>query len=210
MGMLREYVRVIFRHWVSAMTGAAGLMASVIAAYNDSNKLFIGMTAVLGLGFLLMAGYRAWREERLAYLAELDKNQKPEIKGEAYGFRVSMRSSGMGKRGAHLMLKMDLCNHRQVPTSFISVQIEGCQTNPASRFSESMFSVIDTRGKSEYVPPRPDLPQGRSVTVEWFVSIEVDAQDYLEIQLDQASIEVIDSFGNRHPIQVRAGESVAF
>ncbi|MEP6961304.1 MAG: hypothetical protein ABI995_04460 [Acidobacteriota bacterium] len=208
--MLRDYLRAIFRHWAAAMTGAAGLLASVIAAIRNDNVLFIWMTAGLGLAFLLTAGYRAWRQEHVAYLAELEKNQKPEIKGEAYGFRVRMQTSGMGTRGADLILRMDLCNHRQVPTNFIGVQIEGAQTTPPSRFFESNLPVILTRGDSEYVPPRPDLPHGRSVTVEWCVSIEVDGRDYGEVQIDQASIEVIDSFGNRHPIQIRAGESVTF
>jgi hypothetical protein len=210
MGMVREYLQAIFRHWAAAMTGAAGLLASVIAAANDSNKLFVWMTAGLGIAFLFIAGYRAWREEHMAYLAELGKNQKPEIKGEAYNFRVEMMGSGMGKRSADLSFSMDLCNHRQVPTSFIGMRMEGGETTPPSRFSESVLPVIRTMGKSEYVAPRPDLPQGRSVTVEWFVTVEVDEQDYLELQIDSASIEVIDSFGNLHPIQIRAGESVAF
>jgi hypothetical protein len=144
--MVRLYLRAVFHHWAAAMTGTAGLLASVVAAARNSNTLFVVLTAVLGVSFLFLAGYKAWKEERENYEGELAKNQRPEIHGEAFEFVMGIHGHGNAPKHCHggIRFSINLCNYRAVNTNLVGIEIDRSGMNPPVRFSRpSSFHMRD-------------------------------------------------------------------
>src|SRR4051812_12902207 len=77
------------------MMSCAGFTALgvYVAATNKGNGWVVGGSAILAVVFFVAASYRTWRDEHGKYVAEIARNPRPKIVGEAFNF------SGYGIHG---------------------------------------------------------------------------------------------------------------
>jgi hypothetical protein len=161
----------------------------------------------------LVAQYKAWSLERDKYEAELGKNGRPEIHGEAFGFQVKMRGDDYEPRScsATIEFSLDLCNYRPIFTNLAGIQINGTAINPPASFSESSLAAMVSQ--LDLASVRPELPMGKRITAKWAVDIEVKGAnwgDFDSFNVERMQICVVDGFGGHHKIPVRRGDGLIF
>lgn len=116
------FLQAFRRHWGVLVTGIASIPFTFLWLYvsNEAAKIAFGLLAV---GCVFMASYFVWRDQRRDYLAEYDRNGKPEIKctiRAGYINQVPVRQDEDRKiiipNEAIIVLETVLENLRQVPT----------------------------------------------------------------------------------------------
>jgi len=93
---LSAFLRAVGKHWWSLLSCAFFTILGLFVAYaNKSNAWVVQGSFIVAALCLLIACYRAWRDEHTALEDEIAKNQKPELKIEllASFFEVSPHPS---------------------------------------------------------------------------------------------------------------------
>jgi hypothetical protein len=81
--LISDFAHALANDGIGLISGVGGVALAFLAAYfafiAQHNIAVLWLLAVLSIS---VAAYRVWVKERRAYLAERDKNENPEIKGE--------------------------------------------------------------------------------------------------------------------------------
>src|SRR4051812_40176987 len=93
-----------------------------VAATNRGNAWVLGGTGVLAVVFLLVAAYKAWRDEHDKYADAIAKNQRPDIQGEAfnfsgYGIYGDGHYKGQWSADCEVSFEIFMCNQNSVNTT---------------------------------------------------------------------------------------------
>ena len=88
---------------------------------------------------LVVAAYLAWAEEHKKYEAELAKNLRLEIEGQAFAVELLDRPGEDGVE-AHgkINFALSLCNHRSVATNIKYVLLDGSALDRPVRSEEQL------------------------------------------------------------------------
>ena len=178
-----------------------------IAATNKGNAWVVGGSAVFALIFLVIASYRTWRDEHDRYIGEITKNQKPDIRGEAfnfsgYGIFGEGQTCGHWSVDCQTTFELFLCNQRPINTTLKDIHLDGSKLVPPVIFR-----------LSEDPPASFELPHGIGKTIKVKADATVDGSriaDVPPIIMDDLRVQVEDAFGQEHPIQIRNGERLIF
>lgn len=216
--MFREYIAVVKRHFgnfiAGPIVGAFGLLAAFIGWKTGASPEFVKWTAWISLAVfplsIFPAQYYAWKDERLELEKERAKNEKPEIGGEAWNFKVGIKGpsviSGKSYFGAQVYFAMRVCNSRQVKTSVRDVILDGSNLNPPVKFYrvQQLAEYPSPAGMPQLI-----LDHGIHKDIPCAFQAEMEGEPK-NVILDNLIIELVDGFGVHHSIQTRAGESLAF
>ena len=213
---VRLFTAALFKHWWELMSCAGFTILSVyIAATNKGNGWVVGGSAFLAAVFFTVAAYRTWRDEHDKYTSEVAKNQRPDVRGEAFDFKgdgVSGDGLYRGHRNAYtgVSFKLFLCNHSPVNTTLKNIDYDGSQLTPPVEFG---FDAVDIAFGHESFPVDTELPHGIGKTLTVHTEATVDGfriADVPPIVMDNLQVHVVDAFDQRHPIRIRQGERLTF
>jgi hypothetical protein len=139
------------------------------------------------------------------------QSRKPYLVGEASGFE------SIGKRGEtyvdqafvsryrELKFTLELCNHRGPTTNLSEIVLNGSNLSPIVRFARCTVPVWP-----QLAPP-VEFPCGIKKSIDVFSEAAVSvspAAGLLEIDLASLVVNVIDAFGDSHPISIRDGSTL--
>jgi hypothetical protein len=212
--LVREYVVLVLKHrgkWIAGPVAAIfGLIVVPIVGlrggFSQQTTTWLSVASVVTAILLLWpAQYSAWKQERQSRHEAESKYQKPEIKGEAYGFgfddkriNTELVDHVTNKSRVAYQFKLDLHNHRDVATNLIAIELDG------SRLPESVkFSNI------EY-PHGILLEYAKSITVDVHCMADAtyDPGGLNFIDLDKLNVYITDGLHERHEIPTRPGEKL--
>jgi hypothetical protein len=197
----------MFKHWWALMSCAAFTGLGVYAAAtNKGNSWVVDGSAVLAVVFFVLAAFLTWNDEHQKYVAEVAKNQMPDIKGqlEMVGSGMYGISTGSGETSCScdLIFDLSLCNHRPVNTTLQGIDFDGSQLNPPVVFSPSVAQ------RHEWFPAGALLTHGIGVTAQAIVEARVSGTTFTSLSLNALRVHVIDAFGNRHLLSMKQGQTV--
>ena len=150
--------------------------------------------------------------------AEHAKNAMPDIRGELFDFERQTyglgHDYGVWSSHARVRFTVAVCNHRDVLTNIDRLEIDGTGTKtPCSVTILTFGGVGDSFDELPSVPPDVELPRGiqKHLVGTALVQMNVDVSTG-PTKLDVTRLKPIlmDGFGNRHQLSVRAGEVVEF
>jgi len=180
-----------------------------------AQALKYGAWATLGIAvfMIFVAQYEVWKHEREEREKEVGKNQRPEIKGEAYGFeldRLGMQSQtqdaqGIWSSSAAIIFRICVCNHRPVPTNMIDVRLDGSAVNWPIKFGSCSLP--------QGTPVAVCLEHGYSKVFLVKSTVEVDSfrlDEIGEMSLEYLGVSVIDGFGGVHPLSLSSDARLYF
>lgn len=210
------FLKALLGHWWALMSCAAFTFLGVYAAAANKASTWI----VAGIGFLavlffVVAAFKTWADEHRKCVAEIAKNQKPDIRGEAFDF-LSSEGSGEGNYRDHwrsytdLTFELFLCNQRPVTSNLRAIELDGTQLVPPVTFDVMRHAV---NMEPDLTTLDVELSQGMSRTLSVNGTATVYGMrlaDVPPIMLDKLIVTVIDGFEQRHRIRVRAGERLRF
>jgi hypothetical protein len=206
----------MFKHWWELMSCAAFTILGVyIAATNKGNGWVVGGIAFLAAVFFLMAAYRTWRDEHHRYIGEVARNQRPDIKGEAfnfsgYGVHGEGHEHGHWSAGCNVTFEIYVCNHNPITTTLKAVEVDGSRLTPPVNFD---FRVIEAVLREPAFPVGMEMPHGMGKTMKVRATATVDRMRLAEIPpivLDDIQVHIVDAFEHKHPIRVKQGERLIF
>jgi hypothetical protein len=211
------FTTALLQHWLALMSCAAFTFFGVyIAATNRGNSWVVGGSAVLAALFFVVAAYKSWRDEHDRYMLEVAKNQKPEIKGEAFnftGYGIHGDGQEYGHWSAHseITFELYLCNQRPITTNLKSIHLDGSRLVPPVSFALLPESETPDELLRNAPLSRVELPHGTGKTIKVKTDATVDNMRLAgvpPIVMDNLQIRIVDAFDQEHPIRIRSGERV--
>jgi hypothetical protein len=189
----------------AAFTG----LTIALALWPDQSKvngLFIRGCGALAVLFFVLASYGAWKQQRDLFLAELAKNQNPELRGEAYDFArdpngtITHTDSNVDGHRVYVPFSFTLAitNHRPVNTNLSKLIIDGREVQPPIEL-----------WKIEY-PHFIELEYAKIVRlrVTGTTGVEADPGEIGVVRLDNLKVAVVDGLGDQHDIPVHPGSQL--
>jgi hypothetical protein len=232
----REYIVVVRRHCgkflagpsVSAL-GLIGAFAAWLAGADPSVVKWIAwISAAAFVLSIIPAQFGAWKEERELRdkeveeerrLRELEeaKNQQPEIRGEAFNFMASGKASGHTQGAwscsANVAFEMEVCNFRQADTNLRGIELDGSEMEHPATFTHVVACQVVPGEDIEHRPHEVRAPiLSPGVCVSLRCAAYMDSSGLREwpeddkLNMEKLNIHLINGFGNRHPINIRARE----
>lgn len=197
-----QFLKAFTKSWFTLMSGPATVPFTIAAVF-VSQPWLKALLGALALSCAILSSYLVWCNERLAYIGEREKNGWPDIRGEAFNFHTGSHGDSFDTKSCWTIVsfQMSLCNHRQVLTNLKAIELEGDDMKIPARFSPTNFH---SEGHE-----KPELPRGLNTIINCATRMEVSDHFYDEIRsMDLAGLKiyVVDGFGERHQITVRAGE----
>jgi hypothetical protein len=230
-----EYLVMVAKLWGNHIAGpilaVISIPLGVAAAYYSGDpttaarvvKWSAWLTGSASIFMIFVAQYDAWCGEREKYETELAKNGKPEIRGEASGFRRhGLLSEGRYEGGpshASVQIKftLTLCNHRPVPTNLKAIELNiQHMLGKVTLFSDITLNPLSP----DPMKPNPSpnsvlLDYAISATVQVFAMVTVyglmlvDLKEQ-EVALDKLEVYAVDGLGGRHRLAIPAEEKLWF
>ncbi len=150
-----EYLVKVRRAWSKAIIGPVLVVLAFIfsvCVLVDQDKLLgyriqkvSAAVSLLAAFFMpVLAQYWVWKKDRKILLAEIAKNARPEISGDAYAFRLDPQSALESRIYTDELTIPFVCiiflsNDRQVPTTWLLLEMNGSGTQPPCTFSDVSF-----------------------------------------------------------------------
>jgi hypothetical protein len=205
------WMKALLKVWWASMGSAVFMILSVYTAITHrSESWLLTVTIILALALLAIASYRTWGEQYDRAEKEILKNAKPDIRGEAFGFKTGIKGttqvSGKSYAGAEFGFTVIACNHRQAKTSIRDVVLDGSLLSPPIVFSGAS-EMSPSAGVKPKTPQEIMLDYGIHKTLSLSCSARVEGTP-TEVKLDNLAVNIVDGFGGYHPIKVKAGESL--
>src|SRR5271170_58212 len=146
-GRVREYVALVTRLWGRLIAGPIAAVCSLIGLVVGLS-LHLGPTATSVLSVVPLADsilliwpaqYEAWKQERVERELEVAKNQKPDLRGEAYDFsrnqHGTITSTMSSDEGWTVFVPfhftLSVTNHRQATTNLSKLILDATDVQPA-------------------------------------------------------------------------------
>ena len=201
--LIRLFAAAMFRKLWALMSCAAFTGLGVYAAAtNKGNSWVVDGSFVLAVVFFVLAAFLTWNDEHQKYVAEVAKNQMPDIKGQLEMVGSGMNGTGETSCSCDLIFDLSLCNHRPVNTTLQGIDFDGSQLTPPVVFSPSVAH------RHKWFPAGKLLTHGIGVTAQAIVEARVSGTTFTSLSLDALRVHVIDAFGNRHLLSMKQGQTV--
>jgi hypothetical protein len=180
------------------------------AAASKGNMLLIGGSGFLAAIFFGVATYHAWREEYDRYAGEVANYRSPDISGEAFsfsGYRIQGNDRTDWSASYEVRFEVLFRNHSPVNSTLKRIELDGTRLTPAF-----LFDFGAALGEPA-LPVGLELPRGIGKQVTVRVAAKVGGlrmRQIPPIALDNLAVHIVDSFEQKHPIRIRAGERLIF
>ena len=213
---IRLFAAALFKHWWELMSCAGFTILGVyIAATDRGNGWVVGGSAFLAAVFFVVAAYRTWRDEHEKYTAEVAKNHRPDIRGEAfnfsgYGIHGDGQYRGHWSASCDVTCELFLCNHSPINTTLKGIELDGSRLTPPVTFD---FTGTDPMLRAAAFPVGLEMPHGIGKTITVRLTATVDGMriaDIPPIVMDNLQATIVDAFEQKHPIRIRQGECLSF
>jgi hypothetical protein len=185
------------------------ILGVYIAATNKGNGWVVGGSAFLATVFFVVAAYRTWRDEHDTYTSEVAKNQRPDIRGEAFDLSgEGIYGEGYDQPGhwsvsCQSSFELYLCNHNPVNTTLKAIELDGSRLRPPVTFDFDRLNIPDGTELVHGI--------GTKFTVQVNATVEgMRLADISPIAMDDLRVNVVDAFDHKHPIPIRQGERLKF
>ena len=207
--MLRGYFAALFHNWMGKMSGPFSVILLFLPIifprfFADSKALTTAIWIAAAICFMV-ANFSAWRYEHDRYIAEVSKNQKPEIIGQAHDFKATGRwgddiEHGLISTNCEIRFDLTLCNHRHASTNLANVAVLG-------RLLSRTVMTRDLRFESV----RLDYGIAVCVPVTLFIQLNsIRSCEMREKELDLKDLRVyaVDGLGTYHGIPIPDEETL--
>jgi hypothetical protein len=135
---MRRFLSAIWADWLARMSGPLTVPFTLAAFFLPSSIARISFT-ILAVIAGLVTCYRIWKAEYDKYQAEVAKNERPEIRGAAFHFGVpsGIRCDSTPPAATFpIAFQVNVCNHRNVTTNVVEINLDGSKLSPPVEFSE--------------------------------------------------------------------------
>jgi hypothetical protein len=199
---------IVRKLWGNQIAGPVAaifaVVLPVVALRLDATRttaIWLGVAPLL-LAVLLIwpAQYQAWKRELEERNTETNRNQKPELKGEAYDFSrdpngtITRTVSNVDGHRVYVPFNFTLAitNHRQVTTNVSRLIIDATEVEPPIELWEVSYAHSI---ELEYAKIVRLLVTGKAI-------VKVDPDEIGIVRLDRLKVAVVDGLGISHEIPV--------
>jgi hypothetical protein len=148
-------------------------------------------------------------------MAEVAKNAKPDIRGEAFNFSgrgIHEEGCAYGRWSVSCNITFEIaaCNHGAIVPTLKAVEMKGPSLTPPITFDFSFFQGF---GREPAFPVGTEMQHGIGKNMKVRATATVDGKRLAEMQpivMDDFKVHIVDAFGYKHPIRVRRSERLVF